>query len=283
MRFYDIINLSSQLSEETMENIKKHYRMLFEEANIPQGYRLNKNTVYFDQLSHFVGMKGKKYNQQQIRLLIVGRAVNGWGQLDVSTADAFALEAVEKTKHSSFDWIVCENGALRNDYLDDGQYYWLNDSPFWRTNKKIWMSISENSDFEDSEQNRWVDHVAWTNLYKIAPLDTGNPTTTMVKKQLTACKNILKAEIELFSPTHILFITGYEWWFENFKDIFDIDFGNIKKNEYRGNNKNLFFAETNALTSNGIKIVVACRPEFRDENLYVEDVINSFNSLTIAN
>ena len=141
------------------------------------------------------------------------------------------------------------------------------------------MGISENFDFEDSEQNRWVDYVAWTNLYKIAPLDTGNPTTTMMKKQLTACKNILKAEIELFSPTHILFITGYEWWFENFKDIFDINFGNIKKNEYRGNNKNLFFAETNALTSDGIKIVVACRPEFRDENLYVKDVINSFNCL----
>ena len=36
-----------------MENIKKAYSDLFVSANLPQGYRLNKTKVYFNQLSHF--------------------------------------------------------------------------------------------------------------------------------------------------------------------------------------------------------------------------------------
>jgi hypothetical protein len=262
-----------------MENIKRAYSDLFVSANLPQGYRLNKTKVYFNQLSHFVGMKGKKYDQQTIKLLIVGRAVNGWGQLNTASAEDFAMEAIEKMQKDNFNWIVCDKSSLRNDCLDNGEYYWLNDSPFWRTNKRIWMSLTNNHDFQDLEQDKWVDYIAWTNLYKIAPLDTGNPTTTMSKRQLDSCKKILKAEIENFKQTHILFITGYEWWFEDFKEIFDIEFKNVKKNVYHGENKNSFFAETYGTTSEGVKIVVSCRPEFRDENLYVDDIVNSFTKL----
>lgn len=38
----------------------------------------------------------------------------------------------------------------------------------------------------------------------------------------------------------------------------------------------LDFAEASGVTAEGIKLVVACRPEFRDENLYVNDVIRAF-------
>lgn len=265
-----------------MEELKKGYEKLYESANITQGYRLNKQKVYFDELSHFVGMKGKKYNEQTTKLLIVGRAVNGWGALEsLLCAADFSEEAAYKFEKNSFDWVVYDSGkdALRNDYLEDDEYYWLNDSPFWRTNKKLWMELSNKSDFQDNENDRWVDYIAWTNLYKIAPKDTGNPTTTMSKKQLTACKDILKAEIEKFCPTHILFVTGYEWWFESFSDIFGIglfDKDKVKKNEYRGEKKNNFFAEANAVTPDGVKVVVSCRPEFRDENSYIEDIIKAF-------
>lgn len=146
-------------------------------------------------------------------------------------------------------------------------------------NKNIWMKLSNNPDFQDNENDRWVDYIAWTNLYKIAPKDTGNPTTTMSKKQFATCKNILKAEIEKFNPTHILFVTGYEWWFESFSDIFGVglfDKNKVKKNEYRGENKNKFFAEASAVALDRIRIVVSCRPEFRDENLYVKDIIDAF-------
>lgn len=265
-----------------MEKFKKGYEELYKSANITQGYRLNKQKVYFNELSHFVGMKGNKYDVQAVKLLIVGRAVNGWGTFgNLLCADDFSEEAVEKFEKNIFDWVVYdgEKNTLRNDYLEEGEYYWLNDSPFWRTNKKVWMKLSNHPDFKDSENDRWVDYIAWTNLYKIAPQKTGNPTTTMSKRQLSACKDILKAEIEKFNPTHILFVTGYEWWFEEFSDVFGIglfDKDKIKKNEYRGENKNNFFAEASTVTAGGVKIVVSCRPEFRDENSYIKDIINAF-------
>lgn len=207
--------------------------------------------------------------------MIVGRAVNGWGNIKATSAESFSENAIKRFEYDHFDWIACENGVLRNNELEDGKYYWLNDSPFWRANRKIWMGITGNLDFVDSEQDRWVDYIAWTNLYKIAPKLTGNPTTAMKKKQLEACKKILKSEIEILKPTHILFVTGYYWWFEDFKDFYDIEFSDIKQNEYRSDKKNENFAETSATTKDGIKVVVACRPEFRDETLYVEDVIKS--------
>lgn len=266
-----------------MEGFKKGYEQLYKTANIAQGYRLNKKKVEFNQLSHFVGMKGKYYDSQSIKLLVVGRAVNGWGALEnLSCAADFSAEATEQFENNVFNWVIydSEKGALRNDSLEDGKYYWLNNSPFWRTSKSVWKGLSNRFDFQDNESDKWVDYIAWTNLYKIAPKDTGNPTEAMAKKQLTACKEILKAEIEEFGPTHILFVTGYEGWFEDFSDIFGVgifDKDKVKRNEYRGKNKNEFFAEASALSTDGIKIVVSCRPECRDENMYITDVMNAFS------
>ena len=67
---------------------------------------MHKN-VYFNELSHFVGMKGSKYDKQTIKLLIVGRAVNGWGALEsLLCADDFSEAAVEKFEKNIFNWVV---------------------------------------------------------------------------------------------------------------------------------------------------------------------------------
>ena len=113
-----------------MKQFKNGYKELFEASNIPNGYRLNNQRTYFGELSHFVGMKGKKYDEQDVRLLIVGRAVNGWGQFNISSADSFSEEAFKKFENDRFDWIVCDGSFLRNDYCEDGEYYWLKNSPF---------------------------------------------------------------------------------------------------------------------------------------------------------
>ena len=46
------------------------------------------------------------------------------------------------------------------------------------------------------------------NLYKIAPRKGGNPSEAWQKMQREACVELLRAEIEFFNPTHILFVTG---------------------------------------------------------------------------
>ncbi|MGN1249852.1 MAG: uracil-DNA glycosylase family protein [Candidatus Spyradocola sp.] len=244
-----------------MNELLDGYKLLYETANIPNGYRHKGKRVGFCELSHFWGMKGQYYDDQSVKLLLVGRAPNGWMQLDTSSCDAFARDAVDRTCSDHFSWIHCDQGRLHNAPDENGHFYALSGSPFWRTSQRIWEALSGNPDFQNSEQLRWLDCIAWTNLYKLAPKDGGNPTETMKKKQLSACREILRAEIAYFKPTHILFVTGYRGWFEPFQDLFDADFSPVPQN-----------VEAAAVTKNGLKIAVTCRPERRRESAYIEAV-----------
>lgn len=50
---------------------------------------------------HFVTMKGTKYDAQDIKLMIIGRAPNGWDSLPVDSAEAFGDKAEEKYKSTA--------------------------------------------------------------------------------------------------------------------------------------------------------------------------------------
>lgn len=54
----------------------------------------------------------------------------------------------------------------------------------------------------------WQDRIAWTYLYKLAPL-RGKPQPFLYEKQKALCDEILKTEIELLRPTHVLLFTGW--------------------------------------------------------------------------
>lgn len=97
--------------------------------------------------------------------------------------------------------------------------------------------------------------------------------------QVEACKELLKQEINHFRPTHIFMATAYEWWFEQFADIFTC----VKRcgtNIYSGADKNEEYVEAIAeyQYSDGsmAKVVVACRPEGRTKEKYVEQVVEYF-------
>ncbi len=257
-----------------MKELHEAYEELYCDTNIPNGYRYNKRINSFSELSHFIGMRGKDYCNQSVRFLLVGRAVNGWRSMDTTNASAFADQACELFETDHFDWIEWDDEAkrLRND--DPNGYYWLNKSPFWRMSEDVWRSIPSVPEVQNSSKKIWTDYIAWTNLYKIAPKDQGNPTQTMSVKQLGACRRILKAEITLLKPTHILFLTGYRGWFEDFREIFDADFSEAKENKHRNGEKNNYFVETYAITAEGTKIIVACRPDQRDERAMLNDIKN---------
>lgn len=59
----------------------------------------------------------------------------------------------------------------------------------------------------DAKDN-WQERIAWTYLYKLAPLK-GKPQPFLYEKQKALCGEILRAEIELLRPTHVLFCTGW--------------------------------------------------------------------------
>lgn len=112
------------------------------------------------------------------------------------------------------------------------------------------------------------------NLYKISPKEGGNPFENYKEKELAACKDILNAEIEEAKPTHILMMTGFDW-FEPFSDIFS-DVNYIGRNVSRGANKNEIYVEGTA-TFQEAKVVIMCRPEFRKKENYVKAAEESFH------
>lgn len=53
-----------------------------------------------------------------------------------------------------------------------------------------------------------------------------------------------------------------------------LNFQMLKRTNSVATKKNTIFDETYAKTKDGKKIIVACRPEGRDEELYVNDIAN---------
>jgi hypothetical protein len=51
----------------------------------------------------------------------------------------------------------------------------------------------------------------WSNLYKVAPVKKGNPSTRLIRAQRDLCIRLLKEEVTTYAPRRILFLTGYSW------------------------------------------------------------------------
>lgn len=220
----------------------------------------------FEKEAHFVAIKGN-ISDKSVRFMLVGRACNGWGVDDdrTTSAAAYGEKAVEEFNDiNRWDWIKEIDGVLYN-YSKD---YCVSHSPFWDYSKGIYEKL-RNSPCEGV----WMRDIIWSNLYKISPRTEGNPSEEYQKAEFDACKNILKAEIEAARPTHILMMTGFDW-FEPFSDIFT-NVRYIGRNISRGNNKNEIYVEGTAEFKE-TKVVIACRPDFRDKGSYVKAGVEAF-------
>lgn len=248
--------------------MKDLYSKLFSDCNTV--YRYNKESIGLDSLSHFVSMKGPEYDNQPVRLFVIGRAVNGWLQLPCSSADVFSKNANRLFNSTGFTWVVDDESGLHNTPEDNESIYYLSGSPFWRVSHRIWQGLSE------FDCIRWVDNIAWSNLYKIAPAKTGNPTTTMCKKQFTACRAILRHEIESYKPTHILFITGWRGWFSDETCDFSTLFTHCQHIGNNSDDPQIYvegISEYVFPSGRTIPAIVTCRPEFRNEDNFVDQAL----------
>ncbi len=267
-----------------MTEIGKLYMKLYKDAN--DHNRCSKDTAGLDGLSHFVAMKGSEYGSSKVKLFVVGRAVNGWNGLNCGTKEAFAEEADSRFRSEGFRWIADEGECfeeLHNIPADGEKPYYLSKSAFWRTTNKIWSGLSE------TNGGRFTDHIAWSNLYKIAPYEKGNPTTTMCRKQFEACRDILDAEIKAYEPTHILIITGYKNWFadKNYRGSQKAcDFSAIFKGpklQLSGKPQFVEGIEVYDLGGRLIPAVITYRPDRRDikikEKPFADEVIKTFSDL----
>ena len=58
----------------------------------------------------------------------------------------------------------------------------------------------------------WYEDIVWANLYTVAPAGGGNPNGSLCAAQRVICGKLLKKQIEILNPTHIVFVTDWNWF-----------------------------------------------------------------------
>lgn len=205
-------------------------------------------------LTGFIGVKGKRA-LPGMELAVVGRATNGW------------------INNWSYDQLSNDNThhKIIENIINDSQKYpfnevYRNTSAFWRVIRKVADKIGIPGT-ADTESNKWLSHIAWTNLYKIAPWEGKNPSERLCKAQEKGCIDLLKHELDIWQPKRVLFITGWNWA----KPFLD-------KIVERKPNVETVGINVEAIGKIGNQqVVVAKRPEKRNEADWVRDVCNAFD------
>lgn len=156
------------------------------------------------------------------KIMVVGRAVNGWEKtkFDNKEFDSVYDEVIKcfknKEKSDPMDWV---NKAWKR---NEKNRYNTARSAFWRVIRRF--VIKHTDDSPD-----WASKIVWTNLYKISPVASGNPSDKLKDEQLDQCVQLLKLEIDFYDPDIILFITDN--WFNKFAEVFDQKI-RVNKNEF---------------------------------------------------
>jgi hypothetical protein len=163
-------------------------------------------------VSGFLAMVGERYSSE---LMVVGRATNGWRggqQLSSETIEDFVDKALLNAiccgpggQTCPLRWVTDLWGTQRaSSHHED---YSTARSAFWRVIKLLTARLKVAEIAEDS----WPSHLVWTNLYKIAPTQGGNPSNRLCDAQLEACASLLKAEFQIYAPKRVVFLTGRDW------------------------------------------------------------------------
>lgn len=182
--------LKENISTTLKEQIKPIYRRLLDENQ-------------FDNICSFCMQWGANFPREKNKgLLFVGKAVNGWITNDQNVERLFDENNSERIfgRKDQMEWISNLSGNTKG--------YNTRKSAFWRLIIKV---------TETYYPEKWYSHIAWTNLYKIAPWKGGNPNSKLQAQQKEYCFDLLQQEIITLSPEYVIMLTsGWEWTFLNF-------------------------------------------------------------------
>lgn len=241
-------------------------------------------------VSNFVAMKGANYDKnQEIRFMYVGRATNGWGDgIKMENAKEFAKsvkEVFEAGNRFETEWKMQDTETnpysvyigKNKEGKDVEKKYYLSRSKFWMSGHDIWCKLNGIDTKPD-----WFNEIVWNNIYKVAPSESGNPSTKLIYAQAPACQEILKEEINELKPTHVLLVVDKDWlywksynevkvnWMSIFEGCIDCDDAIVGEGVYA----------QKAFIYNGIKFVVTCRPETVNRVDYVDAVVKTFEKMS---
>lgn len=212
-------------------------------------------------VTHFVG---HHYESSETKFMIIGRAVNGW---EVAFPNCSNLE---NTLHSimnqpqRLDDVVDSNGIKYTDANGTPKTYYYSRSPFWRLIKKVLETYGESEN--------WNQKILWSNLYKIAPRKTGNPSWSLIKQDLQLYIDCIVEEINTYKPDKVLFVTDSNFFrpytqYPSFADALNVTMQASGK----------YIVGTGKY--NDSSIVVCKRPEFRSTDEMVIEIKEQFDLL----
>lgn len=213
---------------------------------------------------------GKRFHSESVKVMVVGRAVNGW---EVEFEDCSSLDATvnsvltQKNCMDDFatDWVLDENGK---------KYYYAK-SPFLRMMRQLVGA------FAGTEED-WQQRLAWSNLFKIAPRHGKNPSWLMIRKNISLYCEIIKEEINQNAPDIVVFVTDMNYFdpypnhntFSSFLSLMDMtNLCNIRS-EY-------VCIAGDFIDNRNTKLVACKRPEGRPIDKMIKDIVNAYNELKI--
>lgn len=219
--------------------------------------------------------QGSLYRKSDARLMIVGRAVNGW-EHDFSPCQTLKqVVAAVLNQRAPFDDVVKIDGV---ECKGRKRNYHYSSSKFWKLIKLILESYGESQPGEwYNDPFQWNQRIVWSNLYKVAPWAGGNPEWSFIKPQMKNHVEIIRQELEHYAPKRVLFITDMNYfvpWKREPSVLKILDFF-----EERQDSKYI----VGCGTYKDIQITVCKRPdhfEYSNEDLanMAEEICNSFKN-----
>lgn len=197
--------------------------------------------------------EGSMYKNSDSKLMVIGRAMNGWGN-DFSKLSL--EEMLDTVCQEVFDFGDVINPKLCDKYGEKCNYNYIR-SKFWKLIKFVLEEYGEANEhwYDSSINNGWNEKIVWSNLYKISPKVSGNPPWKIMGLNIEEYIDILKKEIEAYQPERILFVTDNNYLVPDEKKSSFLSAFDIK--EYNG-------GEVVGTGIYGCKKIVVCkRPDRR--------------------
>ena len=166
------------------------------------------------ELAAFWPMIGRSYDG---RLLVIGRAVNGWVDRvranELANVDYRASTLTTLRGTSEGDGTACPMSWVTWRWGRGGGEYSTARSAFWRFTRGVLGAVDPAS----VDDPAWSSRLAWSNLAKLAPWGCGNPGGALLEVERRIGPELLLAEVNELKPERVLVLTG-RWWFEPFAE-----------------------------------------------------------------
>lgn len=216
-------------------------------------------------LTGFLAMSGNAYDRG---LMVVGRATNGWIKSGVTPRELVAPNIRDEHAREVQKKSLTKDGSCPMLWITEswptklqGDSYSTGRSAFWRTVRSVVNDLGiANVDNAD-----WPSHLVWSNLYKLAPVEGGNPSEGLCEVQLPGCTELLGLELRIYRPSRVLFVTGENWArpFLSGAKLRDSSGAHVQKFGYLDD----------------VRCVVAVRPERKPEAPWVDEVVETFGHM----